>query len=135
GHVLKFSKRAQLFPMLYHGRAASSQGKLVPIRDPEHFGPIVDYRVPQALRTLGILRYDENLANRIDDGMLIVPESAMEIEIRIATTKATLMLLEAINAIRQEPITMVELDYVLWSMGRAPSFPQSKHHYTYTTAY
>lgn len=135
GDILKFSKRAQLFPLLYHGRALSSNGKLQPIRDPEHFGPIVDYRVPQALRSLGILKYDQLLEHRIDSGLLIVPESAVEIDIRLATAKAVVMLMEEINASRQNPISMVELDCALWTMGRSPKLSKSKHHYTYTTAY
>lgn len=128
-HVLRFSKRAQLFPMVYHGRALSSGGKLQPIRDPEHFGPVVDYQVPRALNALGILRYEKWLETYIQSGRLIQENSLVEIALRAKTAFAVSLLLE------KSKITMVELDFALWSAGRDPVFSKLKHHYTFTTAY
>jgi len=135
GHTLKFQKRAQLLPMMYYGRAASSQGKLVQIHDPEHIGPISDYQVPRALREIGILEYCLTLAYRID--VLKAPffeNSTSEVDIRVNTVLAMAGLLERINARRSDDrqITMAELDYMIWQAGRKVKTP---HHYIYTTAY
>ena len=135
GHILQFQKRAQLFVMAYHGRALSSNGKLQPIRDPENFGPISDYRVPQALRYSGALYYSKQLSKKIIKGDLIPKDSDMEIEIRAQTVNIMQKLLFRINAFRKgSPITMAELDYFIWSTGKkSDSF--DKHHFTHTTSY
>ena len=132
GTMIQFAKRAQLFPMLYHGRAVSSGGKLQPIRDPEHFGPVVDYQIPRALRDQGVLEYGRLLARLVDEGLPIERESPMEIELRAQTVYAMTLLLHEINRIRKEHITMVELDSTMWYLGRKS---KKRHHYTYTTAY
>lgn len=134
-----FNKRSQLFPMMYHGRALSSQGRLQPISDPENFGPIADYEVPKILRHFGILYYAIELAKRVDEGVVLEKNSRMETEIRAQTVNAMFALLNKINTLRLldglNKITMAELDYAIWNMGRSPEFKQLRHHYTYTTAY
>jgi len=134
-----FNKRAQLFPMMYHGRALSSEGRLQPIRDPENFGPIADYECPKFKRARGILRYHPELAKKVDNGVVIPKNSPMEVEIRAQDVNSSEDELKKINAIRLtaglEPITHAELDYVNWSSGRAPEYKALRHHYTYTTAY
>jgi hypothetical protein len=139
GRFIEFYKRAQLFPLVYHGRALSSNGALQPIRDPENFGPIADYEVPKVLRALGILIYEQQLAEMVDRVVVLPKNSNKEIEIRAQTVNAMAKLLEAINKIRVSNglnlITMVELDYAIWSAGRTPEYKKIRHHYTYTTAY
>lgn len=139
GYKILFNKRAQLFPMMYHGRALSSGGALQPIRDPENFGPISDYEVPKILRHFGILRYSIELAARVDNGMILEKHGEMEVEIRAQTINAMSDLLCRVNEKRLYAgltlITMAELDYAIWNMGRSPEFKQLRHHYTYTTAY
>lgn len=135
-----FNKRVQLFPMVYHGRALSSEGRLQPIRDPENFGPIADYEVPKILRHLGILYYTVELAEKIDQGVVLEKFTPMEIEIRAQTINAMSELLRKVNEKRlsSDPgfsITMAELDYAIWNMGRDPIYKALRHHYTYTTAY
>ncbi|MDO8429936.1 MAG: queuosine salvage family protein [bacterium] len=136
GHTLQFHKRAQLFAMAYHGRALSSNGKLQPIRDPENFGPISDYRIPQVLRYFGLLCYRKELARKIEKGVLIPKDSDMEIEIRAQAVNIMHKLLLRINALRKgSPITMTELDYFIWSTGKKKSGSFGRHHFTYTTSY
>lgn len=139
GREILFMKRAQLFPMVYHGRALSSLGRLQPIRDPENFGPISDYEVPKILRHFDVLRYSVELAAIVDVGMVLVEGSEMEVEIRAQTVNAMSDLLCRINEKRLSaeliPITMAELDYTIWNMGRSDEFKKLRHHYTYTTAY
>lgn len=138
-HFLEFNKRAQLVPMMYHGRAMNSGGALEPIKDPENFGPICDYQVPRALRFLKVITYSPDLARRVDSGILIEKESPEEIEIRaIGCARAMCLLLEGINKLRRKSgtkqITHAELDSAMWRLGR--HLPKEvRHHYTYTTAY
>jgi hypothetical protein len=131
GAVLKFNKRAQLMAMMYQGRAVSS-GSLRGLRDFANVGPIADYSIPRALHSCGILQYSPELEARILSRQLIDKHSVDEQEIRAQTVHAQVMLLVAINRLRSSPITFIELDYKLWTMGRGAKTP---HHLTFTTAY
>lgn len=135
GKQLIFAKRALLFPMMYHGRALASQGKLPLIQDPEHFSPILDYVIPNALRIVGILQYTPALQEKILSGALIPHGSDEEVEIRAVAARATALLLQEINYRRtpQNKIQMPALDSYLWRHGRQTV--DSKHHKTLTTAY
>ena len=139
GRKIYFNKRAQLFPMMYHGRALSSQGKLTPIRDPENFGALADYEVPKILRHFGVLRYAAKLGKIVDTGIVLEKNGYVEIEIRAQTVNAMSILLNKVKEKRLlsglPPITMAELDYVIWNMGRGQEFKLLRHHYVYTTAY
>lgn len=132
-----FAKRAQLFALMYQGRALSFEDGLVPLADPETIGPIADYQIPKTLRKLGILVYGDALANLVDKERALEEGSPMEIGIRVNTVQAVASLLEKINKLRsregEELITMVEIDFVLWKTGGEDT--KSKHHLTPTTAY
>ena len=134
GGQLQFYKRAQLLPMIYHGRSMASNGALALLKDPESIGPITDYQVPKVLRSLGILYYHPKLASKIDKGQEIPENSQMDIEIRVQTTHGMCKLLKRINLIRpaDKQITMPELDYPIWSAGEVSQY---RHHYTRTTNY
>lgn len=134
-HTLKFQKRAQLLPMMYYGRAKSSNGVLRQIRDPEHIGPIFDYQVPRALRDPGVLVYSQGLADVIDIERREIKENSIaEIAIGAKTVLAMKELLDRVNILRPltKKITMAELDYEIWRRGRNSKKP---HHYVYTTGY
>lgn len=135
---LLFMKRAQLLPLMIYARALGSGGELPVIRDIAKIGPVADYSVPNALRHLGILEYAPALAQAIDGEkrLEIAVHSKAEIEIRMATVAAMAELLAATNVLREKagkpPITMAELDYAVWSLGRKAKY---QHHLTRTTAY
>ncbi len=139
GQKIYFNKRAQLLPMFYHGRALSSDGRLQSIRDPENFGALADYEVPKILRHFGVLRYSSVLENAVDTGFVLQKDGSMEIEIRAQTVNAMSMLLRRINhrrlSVDVKPITMAEIDYVVWNMGRGSEFKSLLHHRVDTTAY
>lgn len=135
GNWMLFYKRAQLVPMIYHGRALSSNGALPLLLDPESIGPIADYRVPQALRHRGIIYYSPELSEKVDKGILIQAHSDEENEIRgIGVVEAMKRLLTEVNIRRPKDaqIVMGQLDYPVWKMGRNA---EGRHHYTYTMAY
>ncbi len=136
GLHLAFHKRAQLWLALYHGRAVNSNGRLTPLKDPENIGPIIDYRVPNALRHLGILEYRPELAQRVDSYKIIHRHERAELEIRVAASYAMIEILNQINESRAEiginPITMVELDYWAYQRGKKSKYPP---HLCHTTDY
>lgn len=133
---LTFQKRAQLFVLLYHGRANASGGKLPKINDIYDVGPITDYQVPRSLYDLGILKYRKTLEEKIFAQQEIHKDSNEEIEIRATTFIAASKLLERINELRRnenlELINMCHLDYKLWHAGKKAKIPP---HITMTTAY
>lgn len=133
---LVFNKRAQLFALLYHGRAVNSGGGLQPLVDSEHIGPIADHQVPNGLRHLGIVVYKPQLAARIDRRDLLARHSREEFEIRATTVYSMAEILRKINEERDKIgvklWTMVELDYYIWRLGQESPHP---HHLTITTDY
>lgn len=139
GQEIIFAKRAQLFPMVYHGRALSSGGRLQPIRDSVNFGPIADYQIAKVLRAENVLEYSKELSIMINLNVPINRDSDYEVEIRAQENNAMINILTAVNKFRAEvgkpSITMLELDYAIWSLGRKPAYKNLPHHYTYTTAY
>lgn len=138
GQTLVFAKRPYLWPLMYQGRAMESESLLTKLEDPERIGPVVDYQIPNALRHLGILKYSDELARKIDNKVPIEKGSQEELAIRISTTLILSSIIELLKMERDEhvrPWTMVELDYELWSMGRAAAKAGLQHHLTETTDY
>ena len=138
--MISFNKRAQLLCMMYAARAMrDTSGTLPQLKGYEHLSLPADYRVPQALRALGMIRYSTELSERIEQGKLSRAGSPEEMEIRFQSIIAAEELKTEINAIRLgsglKEITILELDYFLWGYGRKLGNQGQKHHLTETTAY
>ena len=132
GLSAQFHKRAQLFAMMYEGRARTSTA-LRPLADSDSIGPIADYSVPRALHASGILKYSEELDRKVQSRTPIEPNSVEELEIRALAIRAQQLLLQEINRLRiEQPINYIQLDFKLWTLGRTITEP---HHLTATTAY
>jgi hypothetical protein len=132
-NLLIFDKRARLLPTIYEGRARDSHGALPTLSNLEAIGPILDYQVPRILRAKGVFVYEQHLGAAVDNGELLTPGSAEELAIRSVTGMVVSGLLSKLQRIKgKEAISMVELDYALWSSGRKAS---GRHHLTLTTAY
>ncbi len=135
-----FNKRANLTPILIDGRARISD-TLPVVGDMDQSGTVIDYRLPQALRELGVLEYSPLLAQNIDNYKHILAGSREEIEIRAASAAAVVYLLENLNERREsdgkEPYTMAHIDFWLWKLGRElkKNGSESLPHYTETTSY
>ncbi|VVB79983.1 putative Queuosine, Q, salvage protein family [uncultured archaeon] len=130
GRKILFYKRAQLAP-------AEIQGRLLPegitaFEDVDELTAFADYVLPKGMRTVGILEYSPELAQRVDAGQLIPRESREELEIRAASIHAFDRLLRQINTQRQTPINTLHLDYAIWAEFRKQP---GKHHLTKTTNY
>jgi hypothetical protein len=99
-----------------------------------------DYRLPQLLRSAGVLVYAPPLAADVDARVALPPGCAAEVEIRAATVVAVERLTGALNAAIAarvaaggggaedggdggepplRPLTAVELDWHLWQAGEA----------------
>lgn len=136
GREMRFDKRAQLAPGMIYGRFLANGSKLV--EDVDELTVFADYVLPKTLRALGILKYKEGLAHKVDNQELIPQNSQEELEIRASTIHASQMLIDGINELRRkskdkkEKVNALHLDYKLWSEGRKK---QGNHHLTITTAY
>jgi hypothetical protein len=89
-----------------------------------------DYRIPQYLRHIGVLKVDSELAGRIERREEIAPGSPEEVELRCATIVAGEMIREALGG----RIPAWHLDYVLWRRSHDPDV-RVEHHRTRTIYY
>lgn len=132
GRQVFFYKRAQIFAGdvwgAFHGKGPGA------FDDIGELTTFADYRVPQLLRSLGILRYSKELAARIDARKELPAGSAMEVEIRAATVQAVERLREALAGHGRD-LHSVELDWMLWQRGEAQRGELPPHHRTLTIYY
>jgi len=132
GRKVCFYKRAQILAADLHG-AFGGEG-LGRLGDLDQLTAFADYKLPQVLRHLGILRYDKDLNARIDAKELIPAGSAEEIEIRAHTVWA-------VERIRQElerlsvSARAFEIDWMLWNLGQKDEFRAKPYHRTLTIYY
>ncbi len=133
GMRVPFLKRAQLtaadLALAFHGKGLGR------FHDLDRLTIFADNLVPHVLRLDGILRYEESLARRIDDGELIQAGSEEEIEIRACALHAVEQMVEAFGR-RGRIVTAVQLDYLLWNRGQQAGYKRAKpRHRTRTVFY
>jgi hypothetical protein len=132
GRRVAFYKRAQLAAgMIY--QAFGGQGWGV-FKDLSQLTVYADYKLPQVLRKLGILVYDEALSTLVDSQTPIPAGSRMEIEIRAATIWAGERIRQALAG-RAPEITAAHIDFWLWETSQRKSPDDRPYHRTLTTAY
>jgi hypothetical protein len=93
-----------------------------------------DNLVPHVLRVDGVLRYDEQLAARIDAEQLIPAHSPEEIEIRACALHAVELMVQTVRD-AGERITASGLDYLLWNRGQRPEYKARPRHRARTVFY
>jgi len=132
GLPVPFYKRAQLtaadLAIAFDGRGPGR------FTDLGRLTIFADNLVPHGLRLDGLLRYDEDLAARIDGGELIPAGSAEEVEIRACAVDAV----ERLAALLREQgrdVAAYELDYLLWNRGQEPEYKARPRHRTRTVFY
>jgi hypothetical protein len=128
GTVVRFYKKAQLLLAILHCNTRSG----FKLNDISELTVFADYKLPQALRDLGIIEYSNNLENRINKRKLIPEGSDEEVEIRAHTIYAADLLCKEINKIRKEKITPNKVDEYLWLKGKISKRPR---HFTITIHY
>jgi len=85
-----------------------------------------DYRIPQALNFLGIVKYSPQLQKMVSDGVLLPENSKYEVQIRSNAIIAVR------DLARKNNITENQVDQYLFYKARELKTP---HHLTYTTNY
>jgi len=130
GHV--FNKRAQLAVGMLHSRLEGSG--LFHCPDVADLTVFADYQLPRGLRNMGILQYDSQLAEKVDNGQKIPRDSQMEQEMRAFTIVGAELLREELQKRPEHSALDARgLDSFLWSAARQDK--NSKPHVTVTTAY
>lgn len=139
GREVSFHKRSQILVADIHGcfqgqgwGAFSDLGLLT---------AFADYKLPQVLRYLGILKYSPELAYKVDNKVLLEPGSPEEVEIRAATIWAVQYLCQCL-ADAGAAWHSFELDWLLWEEGQKTGQPGAMglgqvppHHRTRTIFY
>lgn len=133
GQRVYFWKRAQIYAADLHA-AFEGQG-LGRFEDIERLTAFADYKLPQVLREMGILRYRRDLEDRIDGGRYLLSGSREEIEIRAATIVAVEKLKEAFRRQGAAKVTSVHVDHWLWSLGQRQAFRRRPYHRCRTIFY
>jgi hypothetical protein len=110
-----FYKRAQIVVADLWG-AFAGEG-LGAIAGMEALTAFADYKVPQVLRELGILAYDDRLAALVDGQIELAAGSTEEVEIRAATIWGVEELRRAL-ARRGLTLRAFEVDWLLWEEGQ-----------------
>ena len=89
-----------------------------------------DNLVPHVLRVDGVLRYEQGLERRINQGELIPAGSPEEVEIRAVALHAVEQLAE-----RLPGVTPRDLDVYLWNRGQGAAYKAVARHRTRTVFY
>lgn len=131
-HTVTFHKRAQLATaMLYEAFDGEGLGDL---RHTEELTVFADYKLPQVLRRLGVLRYAPHLAEQIDRLDPLEAGSREEVEIRAATVWAGELMRQALVS-RFPQVTALHIDYWLWREGQHQGPGIQPYHRTRTIYY
>jgi hypothetical protein len=132
GAEVHFYKRAQILASDLHGAFAGTG--LGAFHDLERLTAFADYKVPQVLRELHVLRYTAELSALVDAQIELAAGSPFEIEIRAATIWAVE---ELRRALRQRDIDLpaYQLDWTLWQFGQNLPAATRPYHRTRTIFY
>ena len=111
GMWLAFYKRAQI------AIADLNAALNLQLQDMDKLTTFADYRVPQLLRHVGILQYEEELAQAVDDRVELTREQ--EVYVRAATVVAVDRLVQAFHERHNthDMMTAVKMDWHLWQVG------------------
>ena len=124
GQPVRFYKRAQIcvadLARMLPGEGARAH-PLGRLRGLEHLTAFADYKVPQVLRSLGILDYSPVLAGKVDRQEELPPGGEEEVEIRAATIWACEAVARALSAAGSSPVLAADVDWRLWVAGQAPA--------------
>ncbi len=132
GGRVYFWKRAQIFASDI-STAFSGKG-WGEYRDMERLTAFADYKLPQVLRELGIISYNQGLASRIDDMEYLQAGSGEEVEIRAMTVWAVEELRKGFHE-HGLKLTSPQVDSWLWQLGQLYAFRKRPYHRCRTIFY
>ena len=124
GEIIYFNKRATLLVNdLYYLSDTIRKN----VKNVNNLSGCADYGIPRTFRDYGILEYNNILAEKVDNEKEILHDSHMEVEIRANMLYA----MELIKEKLQEKgiiINSVELDNLIWWMGKKQDKKTPAHH-------
>jgi hypothetical protein len=125
GRPVPFFKRAQI--------AAADVNRLgvAPLVGEDHLTAFADNLVPHVLRVDEVLRFDPDLARRIDAGQLLEHGSPEEVELRACAVHA----IELLSAASPARLFPAEIDAALWHRGAASRYKSIPRPRSRNTAY
>ena len=123
GRKVNFFKRAQIFAY------DLSLLKDMNMTNIENLTAFADYKLPQLLRSFGILRYRRSLARKVDTMELISKHNREEIEIRSATIWVCDQIVKILN------VPAVTVDNALWYLSHSGARTMKPYHRTLTICY
>ena len=128
GKTIYFYKLAQLLTSdILHMRELKEGIKV----DYSHLVGCSDYKIPQVMRGLGILEYNEELANIIDKKEEIKQNSIYEVEIRANM----LIVIDLIKRKLNDRVCAIDINDYIWGQGKNNSINLKPYHLTRTTNY
>ena len=132
GRPVYFYKRAQILTAdIYGAFQGRDWGNFC---DMDQLTAFADYKLPQVLRHLGVLKYSDSLAARVDSEILIPKGTNEEIEIRAHTIWAIELLCDELRE-KGKNVCAFELDWILWNMGQKDKYRKRPYHKTVTIFY
>lgn len=132
GEKIGFYKRAQLnSKMVSDALVANGEEELGNL---DKLTAFADYKIPQILRNLGVIRYTKELADKIDSYKLIERGSGDEVEIRAATIWAVELIRQELQK-KYDFVTASHVDSMLWSMSQTKAKGEKPYHRTLTISY
>jgi len=132
GHPVRFYKRAQIFVADLHWSFGGKEwGDLAGM---EGLTVFADYKLPQVLREVGVLRYGPELAKKVDERVLLPAGGQEEVEIRANTVWAAELIRRSLEGMGVS-LRAFELDSILWHMSKKEGFRAKPHHRVLTTFY
>ncbi len=127
GQNVFFLKRAQICA---HDLSYAITGSGKEIKNIDKLTACADYKLPQILRMFGLIKYNDELVEKIDNYVLIPSGSREEIEIRAATIWGIELIRQRLNE-----YSAIKIDFALWLMSQETSEQVKPYHRTYTIFY
>ncbi|HPD61197.1 MAG TPA: queuosine salvage family protein [Thermodesulfobacteriota bacterium] len=132
GKKVLFYKRAQILAAdLYGALQGNDWGSF---HDIDLLTAFADYKLPQVLRHLGVLRYEKALAQKVDQHILLNAGSPEEVEIRANTIWAVELIRQKLLT-RGKNLNAIEIDWILWNLGQHNDYRLKPYHRTLTIFY
>jgi len=132
GQKVVFYKRAQIFAADLYG--AFEGKKWGSFTDLDKLTAFADYKLPQALRHLGVLRYARALEQKVDKKVFLDAGSSEEVEIRANTIWAVELIRQGLDRLGKG-LRAFEIDWILWNLGQQGEFKKKPYHRTVTINY
>ncbi len=99
--------------------------------DYSHLVGCADYKIPQVLRNLGVLVYNAELSDLVDNGIMLDENSTYEVEIRANMIIALYEIKQALN----DNISLININDIIWLLGQNKANNSKPYHLTRTLSY